>query len=419
VLAGGSAGLADMAAEADRLGITLSDEAADNAALLNDTIGRLTGTVGALFTTVGSQLAPMVISIVGGFTEWVGRNRDLIVLLAKTAIVISSVVVAMKLITMATQAYATAQAVATALSGPAGWAKLAIGLGVAAAATATLASEFEAANSATADTERRVAATSYQYDNLTESVTQSRTAVKDYSSALSGMTSAYESFLPKADQVRNSLAKMTADFWAADAAGQAATLTVTQLEGVKLRTILGESGWKGEFDSITDELAVLRGEITETEQRFAKMAEFGVDARHIDALRAMNAERDKLLQDNIAKEQEAADEERRLMEQKRQDFLDSKKKTAATDTPTPETPQKQASNVGVDARSAQANQMIVDLVNRRGTPQAGTVEAKQLQVQQAMLEKTKEAGILLQQMRDEGRRRDDLQTKPFAARGRT
>lgn len=462
LLAGGSAGLAEMAAEADRLGITLSDEAADNAALLNDTIGRLTGTVGALFTTVGSQLAPMIISVVSGFTEWVGRNRDLIVLLAKTAIVISSVVIAMKFVTLATQAYATAQAVAAALSGPAGWAKLAIGLAVAGAAATVLATQFESANSATSAAQGKISAAAGEYDSLAESATVATVAVKDYSSVMSGMTTAYESFIPKADQVRNKLNQMTSDWWAADAAGQAASITITQLEGVKLKTILGESGWKSEFDTVGSELAVLRGEITATEQRFAEMAEFGVDTRHIDALRAMNVERDKLLKDQLAKEQAAEAEKRKLtdvtarvhdsqntaygdfarevsavedaikagnisegeglryLEQKRKEFLDAEKQAGAQKLADMAEPaKKQASNVGIDARSSQANQMIVDLVNRRGTPQNNTVADKQLLVQQAQLAADRQTAALLQDIRDESRRKEELRAKPFSARGRT
>lgn len=700
LLAGGSAGLREMTDEADRLGLTMSDEAADSAALLNDTIGRLKGTLGGLVTTVGADLAPMVISVVSQFTEWVAENRELIILLAKTAIVMASVVGALKLVTFATQAYAKAQAVASALSGPAGWAKLAIGIGIAAGATALLASEFDSTNrtldasSMAAEQSRmalddqadtfataRAAAGEYasQIDGTTNSLNSATAAVSDHANAIdklnesvlntseaafiaSGMTAeaAKSLRLSLAEDGRNRsraamptqsrddivavisqassdnsktafdaiVAEMDARFAAEEAAtakvveavrqqtanaktfadtlqktkdglrtsaeatrdeissimsewfaaGSQTKLRLEEINALTKKLAENKSGFTGQFEDITNELRVLRGEITATGLQFEQMAAFGVDQSSLDQLAAMTSERDRLLGEQAAKEKAAEDKRSEMqaeqdklaatknkvfesndtpyaafareakevqdaiaagyvkeadglkylaqkraeflameqptptidkdsaladmqakrdafekaqtqtsgkrdefkaraaeqtaalkdmqkkraeflamdatqqerhnadmieaekefakkkqaagasrvakdesiadLERKRQELLAAEKRLELANATPPEEPKgKQSSNVGLDARSQQANQMIVDLVNRRGAAKDSSVEARKLAAAEAARAAAEASATLLTDIRDEQRRREHIETRPFGQRG--
>lgn len=560
LLAGGSAGLRQMTDEADRLGLTMTDEAASSAALLNDTIGRLKGTLGGLVTTVGADLAPMVISVVSQFTEWVAQNRGLIVLLAKTAIVMASVVGALKLITFATQAYAKAQAVASALSGPAGWAKLAIGIGVAAGATALLANEFDANNRALDASSMASNQSQAALDDQSEAFRLASDASGEYRSGLFSTTSALDTStaainanaaaiaaqsdaealaatrraaMPvrnaadivaiisqsKSDKAKSEfdsiVAEMDARFAAEEAAaakvveavrqqtanaktfsdtlqktkdglrtsaeatrdeisgimsewfaaGSQTKLRLEEINALTQKLAQNKSGFTGQFETITNELRVLRGEITETGLQFEQMAAFGVDQGSLQQLAAMTAERDRLLGEQAAKEK-AAEEKRsemqaerdklaatknkvfeskdtpfaafareakevqdaiaagyvkeadglKYLEDKRAEFL-AQDKQKADELAAAEAPKKQASNVGLDARSQQANQMIVDLVNRRGQTKDSNTEARKLAAAEAARVATEASAKLLTDIRDENRRREHLETRPFGQRG--
>jgi hypothetical protein len=114
----------------------------------------------------------------------------------------------------------------------------------------------------------------------------------------------------------------------------------------------------------------------------------------------------------------AKDDSLAELERKRQELLDAEKRVElANAQPTEEVKGKQASNVGLDARSQQANQMIVDLVNRRGAAKDSSVEARQLAAAEAARVAAEASAKLLTDIRDEQRRREHLETRPFGQRG--
>lgn len=89
MLAGGAAGLEEMRAEAERLGLVMSSEDAQSAAALGDAMDKLTGTIDRAWQAVGAALAPtltqladVLTGVMVGVRKWIDENRELIVMVA-------------------------------------------------------------------------------------------------------------------------------------------------------------------------------------------------------------------------------------------------------------------------------------------------------------------------------------------------
>lgn len=78
MLEGGSAGLAKLREEADRLGITISNEAAAEAEAFNDEIARTTGSIKGLVREFAFGLMPGIRKLAEGFRKWISDNREII-----------------------------------------------------------------------------------------------------------------------------------------------------------------------------------------------------------------------------------------------------------------------------------------------------------------------------------------------------
>lgn len=446
----GSTGLARFAEEAERLGLVMDDETAASAAKLGDQWAKMKSTADRLLVTLGAELAPVITLVSSVTATWLAENRDTLVTLSKVAVALAGMVLLIKAVTFATQAYSTARKIALALSGPAGWLTLA-GAGVAlGVATWGMNAAFEAANAKLDEASTLVDRASESQSRHKSAMEASTAAAKEFNATLAQMKSSYEASLPKSEQLRTSIRKMGEDWHAALKAGAEMTLTWDQMKALQTRTQLNESGFTSTFETLKSELAVLRGEITETEQQFAAMASFGVDDKHISALRTMMAERDAIVSQQQQEEREAeeqrsrlADTTRRVMEsqetplsrfeedvkavseairageihaadglayleQQRQKMLAAESTAESTAAG-----RGQASNTGLDARGAQANQMIVDLVNRRG---AASPEAAALAEQKKNTALASKSATLLTEIRDDNRRQQRLATRPFGQR---
>lgn len=78
LLASGRDGMHAMMQEADKLGLTLSQTAAEDIASANDAMGRMKSAMGGVVKTVIEHLAPSITDIADGIAYWVAENRDLI-----------------------------------------------------------------------------------------------------------------------------------------------------------------------------------------------------------------------------------------------------------------------------------------------------------------------------------------------------
>jgi len=74
----GAAGIKRMTEEADRLGITLSQEAAQSMADANDAMTRIKNSASGMTRTMMIELAPSIERVADQITKWVGQNRELI-----------------------------------------------------------------------------------------------------------------------------------------------------------------------------------------------------------------------------------------------------------------------------------------------------------------------------------------------------
>ena len=111
-----------------------------------DSIDRLTAAFDAASVQVGAIFAPVVEGVANTLAFLAGANREVIQTFALVAVGIAAAVAAFKAVTLATQAYAKAQAIATALSGPKGWIVLVGALAAAEVAAITLNRQFAEQN---------------------------------------------------------------------------------------------------------------------------------------------------------------------------------------------------------------------------------------------------------------------------------
>jgi hypothetical protein len=78
MLAAGRDGITEMMQEADFLGQTLSQTAAEDIAAAGDAITRMKVSMGGVVKTILEEMAPAIIDIADGIAYWVAENRDLI-----------------------------------------------------------------------------------------------------------------------------------------------------------------------------------------------------------------------------------------------------------------------------------------------------------------------------------------------------
>ena len=98
----------------------------------------------------------------------------------------------------------------------------------------------------------------------------------------------------QAQKFRNSIAQLTDDYWTLWSQGKN-TFDKQTLDEYRQSLIGTASGYTDAVNKLQDELSVLRGETTAQEQEFARMAAYGVSNAQIEQLRAMQAEREKIL----------------------------------------------------------------------------------------------------------------------------
>ena len=294
----GSAGINAMVREAEDLGVVMSGETAAAAAATADSIDRLTAAFDAASVQVGAIFAPVVEGVANTLAFLAGANRELIQTFALVAVGIAAAVAAFKAVTLATQAYAKAQAIATALSGPKGWIVLVGALAAAEVAAITLNRQFAEQNKQLEALQQNAPAAAAAVAGVAPQrqvkmdwqVRAERVAAMQTEAIGQQMASADA----QAQKFRNSIAQLTDDYWTLWHMGEN-TFDQQTLEKYKQALIGTASGYTDAVNKLQDELAILRGETTAQEQQFAQMAAYGVSDAQIEQLRAMQAERDKIL----------------------------------------------------------------------------------------------------------------------------
>ena len=295
----GADGIAKMQQEAIDLGLQMSGDTAESAAKAADSIDALFAVLKATAVHVGSVFAPILTVAAKVIATAVSTSREFVTVLSVTAAAIGGAVVALKAVTIVTQAYAKAQAIATALSGPKGWLVLAAAVAAATYTVATLNEQFREQNAELEKVQQNAPGAAEALAAVAPKQTKQKTAFQAYAEDLAGLQANFEkinseSAQGQADAFALQMNKLTHAFETLDKFSETA-MTPEQFETYKQAAIDAFTGVADKTKELQDELSILRGETTAQEQQFAAMAAAGASNAQLDMLRAMTAEREKLL----------------------------------------------------------------------------------------------------------------------------
>jgi uncharacterized protein YihD (DUF1040 family) len=418
------------------------------------TVENLAGKLGEKLLPVVAETASEFIQMVvvaspllEGFFEVIGDGLEIASdwspIFIGAGVAITSVIVATKAFTLVTMAAASAQRLMLALSGPKGWAILGIGLGVAAASAYAMKGQIDSVNETLAKSET---AQTKAAQATARHATASDDLVKALKAADSVQMKLNRQLMTPAEQAIADAQQLADEWWKASRAGSQLGMRFEDLKRLQAKTLEEKSGFSGMFTDITDELRILRGEITETELKFEQMAEYGVSDKQIQKLREMNAERDRLLSEQQQKkEAESAAEARisgiqktvrdsfgtpldeflektkavteainagALTKAEGNAYLEAERKKMLEEADSQiETPEqrKAALTEAISVNSEGANRMLVDLMNRKG---GQSIDEQRLAMEKRN-QKLAEDTLAAMEAVKENTSKPQLATKPF------
>lgn len=307
----GSAGIEAMMTEAEQLGLIMDSKTAEASAKTADAIDRLVSSVDMAIAKFGQVFAPVLMTVANSLAFFIGQNEKLIRILASAAIGIAVFAAAYKALTLVTQAYAKAQAIAQALSGPKGWVILAGAALAATAAIATLNSQFAALNQTMDAAQANATNTGAALSNIGKQDQQSSLDAK--AKRITELVSPFAgNQRPPTDEVqkfRLQMSRLTDDFRQVEFFSRKLGVNMKDLQQYKAFQAREVSGFNSEVQDLTNQLRVLRGEVTEVDLQMERFAAFGVPQNEVDRLKAMNAERQRLLDKQQEEQQLLADRE--------------------------------------------------------------------------------------------------------------
>jgi biotin operon repressor len=295
----GADGIAKMQQEAIDLGLQMSGDTAESAAKAADSLDALFAVVKATAVQVGSAFAPALTIAVKVLSSLLGASKDYIAVAIQVAAAVGAAIFVMKAYTAATRSQINAQAILTALSGPKGIILLAAGFTAATIAVSRLNQQQREQN---AELERIQKNAPAAGDALAKSMpkpTTQKTAFQAYAEDLAGLQANFEkvnseSAQGQADAFALQMNKLTHAFETLDKFSET-SMSPEQFATYKQAAIDAFTGVADKTKELQTELAILRGETTAQEQQFAAMAVAGASNAQLDMLRAMTAEREKLL----------------------------------------------------------------------------------------------------------------------------
>lgn len=304
----GARGIEYLQKKGEEFGALITAEVAEAAGQLGDALDNLLTAFTSLAVKVGYVIAVGITPLINLTAKLTAEYGEFFAIIGVTAAAIGSVVLAMKAVTLATQAYAKAQAVALAMSSPKGLLILAAGLAAAAFATAALTSQFESQNAESERLQQNLADQANAAKNLPKpqqgksdlDVRSDR--MTEFQKSLDAINT--QSAEGQAEALRRKLAQLSDDFYVLNKNSRT-NLTPEQFAEYKQAAIDAFTGVGEKTKELQQELSILRGETTAQEIEFQRMLSAGASNAQIEALRQMQAERDKLLaqQEEEAKRQ--------------------------------------------------------------------------------------------------------------------
>lgn len=215
----------------------------------------------------------------------------------KVVVIVGALKTAIWAAAVAQKAYAAAAALASALSGPAGWAQLAVGVGLATAALVSINESWNEATAAMAETEAGAA----NVEKALGKVAETKSGLSSVADEMARIAKETETAAAVVERLQSPKEKL-----------QGSVNEIRGLKGVNRLELekrqVNES--TGIFDKMRegrDEIREMRGEVTETGLELERMARIGAPAELIEGLRQILEARDALRK---AKEKEKKDLEK-------------------------------------------------------------------------------------------------------------
>ena len=263
---------------------------------------RLAKTTGGVYTTMRGEIsllaremgnvllpaATMALNVMRGMVAAMKATPRLFVY---AGVAVVSFVAAIKAATIAFMAYSKAAAVAQALTGPKGWAAVATGVIAATAAVAALSSvQRDLAQSAGEVHEQLNTMPGLMRDvagggaQAAQAAGQMGSSLYDLKRQATAARDPIAGIRSEVEQFRKDLEGKLGPSWLASGAADSFVAAILEQK----------TGFADMFREMTDQVAILGGQATETSLALDKMAEAGVSPERLQELRELIAERDRL-----------------------------------------------------------------------------------------------------------------------------
>ena len=272
----------------------------------------LVDNVKELGASMGKSLLPMANKVLSTITGLVKMSQGWGGMLLKVGAAIMGFALAVKATSLALRAYAQAQAVAQAFSGKQGWVRLGIGAIGATAAVYGIDAALKDVGQSLPEFNAAVEQGEQQTRHMAEVFNSAVEPANKFNTSIEQVKATIASLAPPTERVRSAIAQFQEDLSKVPGIGLGQGFDLTKAFTEK------ESGFTDKFTEMRDELKILKGEATKTGIALQAMLDAGVDPSKVQELKDMMAERDRILQQQEAKEYWARREEQERDRQKKQ-----------------------------------------------------------------------------------------------------
>lgn len=311
----GADGIEEMMQEAERLGLTFSRLDAQRIEQANDAMARMQASAKGTGQELAILVAPLLTRIadtaqrgISAFREW-GQQA------LAMGIAVGTVATALWAVRAAQQAVVRAQMLIKALAGPKGWAALAAGVAIYTGSLIAL-EQITGENIRTTEDQTRAVDTQVDAIHRASQATEQLTAnAKSHQEVLNRWRSGAEKLRDTLSEISEASARAQREAGMSVVGGvmsDEAFDAVLRGREARDRAIDQATGIFGEIQSVQDELARLRGDATETEQKLRDMLEAGAPRAAVETLRDLIAQRERL-QQIAERERKNEENDRELM----------------------------------------------------------------------------------------------------------
>jgi hypothetical protein len=291
MLKGGSAEIDRLTAKAEHLGTVFDQRTADSAAAVTDAMDDMSTALTAATVRFGAMFAPAVTAALTAMAGFVGENQNLIRVIGVTAAGVGVFSAAMLLLSARTKAYAAAAAFAKMVTSPAGFLQVAAAVGVTVGAVAAINLALDDTSDVSTRTSAAIGNLTDDADDLAGAMDTAAAAAKQVPDWLGVTLRQLEDIRPPAKAASDQMLEFESNLKRLQKyTGMAANIGA-DVERFRQHA----SGYTDALAEVQAELDILQGNATETSQKLARMAEFGVYESTLAILEQEIAKRDRIL----------------------------------------------------------------------------------------------------------------------------